>query len=131
MKNFFIVIGIILFLLFGGLAYRYFTAEIRGKVDAKEHVESGDHRIYSYELFYDMYGNIKSYQTALEAQKENLEYAESSSERSRIRSNISGIKSQLRRAIEEYNAEASKVKTVGKFRSDDLPQKIKFENYIY
>jgi len=104
--------------------YRYYTAEIRGRIDAKEQIESSDHRIYSYEYFYNMYGTIQSYETAIEEQEDLLEYAETVSERQRIRQNLAGIRSQRRRAIEQYNARASMIETRGKFLADDLPYHI-------
>jgi hypothetical protein len=107
-------------------AFRYYTAEIRGKIQAKERVESGSHRLYSYEFFYDLYASIQSYETALKAQRERLETAETASERARIRSNIAGIKAQKRRAIERYNANAQKVETKAKFKADDLPTRIDY-----
>lgn len=124
-----IAIGVIV-LMVAPWAIKYYTAEIRGKIDAKEKIESAEHRLYSYEYFYDKYGSIQSYKTTLESQYEVLESAESKKERARIRSNIAGIKSQLRRSIEEYNAEANKIKTKGKFREDDLPVEIEMENII-
>lgn len=129
-KKIFIGIVVLVIMIVSPWAFKYYTAEIRGKINAKEKIESAEHRLYSYEKFYDMYASIKSYVTALESQKENLKFAETSSERQRIRSNISGIKSQLRRAIEEYNSESRKIKTIGKFKADDLPYKLEYENFI-
>lgn len=115
---------ILIGLIAASYTYRYYTAELRGKVSAKERIESANHRLYSYEYFYDLKASIDAYDAALDAQKEVLKSAETTSERSRIRSNIAGIKAQKQRAIEKYNNDAKKVKTRGKFRSDDLPYQI-------
>lgn len=126
-KHWILIISGIILLLFAPWIIKYYTAEIRGKIDAKDKIESSEHRIYSYEYFHDMYGAIQSYETKIKAQKERLKHSETKEERARIRSNIAGLKSQKRSAIEEYNAEARKVKTKGKFRSDDLPKHIEYE----
>jgi len=124
-----IITFIIMIILWGGItAFRYYSATVRGKTGAKEFIESKEHRIYSYEHFYELYATIKSKKVLYESQKESLKNAESASERERIRQNISGIRSSLSRAIEEYNADASKVETKGKFKSDDLPDKIKMSD---
>jgi hypothetical protein len=125
-KHVLLVVFSIVLLGLGSWGIRYLMAPIKGKVEAREHIESSDHRLYSYEHFYDMYAQIRSYETALSAQQEALEYAETSAERQRIRANIAGIKAQRRRSIEKYNADAKKVKTRGKFKADDLPYQIEY-----
>lgn len=129
-KKISIGIGLFLILIVGIYLFRYGTASIRGIIGAKEKVESAEHRLYSYEHFYDLYGTIKAKETLYESQKDALKNAETQSERARIRQNIYGIKASLRRAIEEYNADAAKIETKGKFKADDLPFKIKINDII-
>jgi len=123
-KQIFIGTLVVILLIVGGWAYRYYTAPIRGRIDARERIESGEHRIYNYEYFYSLYGSIQAYETAIEEQEKAFEYAETTHDRSRIRQNIAGIKSQRRRAIEDYNARARMTESRGKFLADDLPYQI-------
>ncbi|MFW6246904.1 MAG: hypothetical protein ACOC22_01875 [bacterium] len=125
-----ILIGFLIFIgiIFLSLGLRYTLAPIKGKVEQRETVESGDFRMYSYEHFHNLFGVIQANQTELETQEYLLKEAESQNERERIRSNIAGIRSQMRRNVERYNSDARQIKTRGKFRDDDLPYEIELEN---
>jgi hypothetical protein len=116
-----VIIGI----LFFSFGVRWITAPIEGRVGAREKVESAEHRLYAYEHFYNMYADIKAYDAQIEAQKALLKDLEKGSEHyNKINQNIAGIISQRARVVQEYNADARKVKTRAKFKADDLPYQI-------
>lgn len=119
-----IILLVLILGAFGSWAWRYYTAETKGKVEAKEKTESGNYRIYSYDHFYDMYQQVQSYDKKIEIHKKQLEKATSEDERRRIRQNLTGLRSQRSDLIQQYNADARKEKTKGKFQPDDLPRKI-------
>lgn len=129
-----VVFGLIIAIVAGSWAWRYYTAEIRGVVDAEQQIEGRDSRIANYEYFYDLCSAIKSYQLALQVQKSGYEQA-MEQERSedvlnRYQSNIIGLESQFYRAIQRYNADARKVKTRARFLGEDLPLQIHNEGPI-
>ena len=119
-----IVILVFVVMAAGGWAYRYFTAPIEGVVEAEEIINQGENRIGRYNYFYDMCATIQSDKEALAIQKDILDNAESADERERIRANIAGISAQLRRNVNQYNADASKSYTAARFKSESLPYEI-------
>lgn len=131
MKNLFKVAGIIFLSIFffvvigiASYGWQWFTAPFKGKLEKRKEVQSGDFRKYSYEHFYDMYAQIKSYNQQIKAQKQNLKNTQDKERKQKIRQNIVGLQSQRSRLIQQYNADARKTKTSGQFRSNDLPRKI-------
>lgn len=130
MKIFFGVLAGIIFLLTltaGGWAWKYYTAEIRGRVDAEQRIESGANRIQQYNKFFNMCNNVKSIKTALDSQRSLLDNAEDSKERSRIRSNIAGMEAQLARYVNQYNSEASQSYTAARFLASELPYQLNID----
>lgn len=125
-KSILAVIAVIVFLLMataGGWVWRWYTAPIKGKIDAREHIESKDHRLYGYEHFYDLHAAYKATKGKLENQKEMLPHVDGIQE-TRTRQNIAAIKSQLAKIRSEYNEDSKKTKTLGKFKSWDLPKRL-------
>jgi len=126
-KIFPIILGAIVLiavLVLGGLAFRYYIAPIKGKVEMREKVYSGKYRFYSYEHFYNMYADIQAYQDQIENQKQLLKTVSNSDEKDRINRNIVGLKNRRDATIRQYNADARKEGTQGKFRAGDLPYQI-------
>lgn len=107
----------------GSLAYRYYTAEVRGIVDAEVRIESGQNRIQQYNRFFDLCAEIQTMQSSLEAQKSLLETSEGGEEE-RVRANIAGMTAQLNRYVNRYNADARKEYTAARFRDSSLPYQI-------
>lgn len=128
-KVFLMVVGILLAIILivgGSWAFRYYTAEIRGTVDAEEQLESSQSRISRYEEFFNLCATVQTRERALQAQKERLinsPHADSR-ELSRIRSNIAALESQRERAINTYNARASQAYTSGRFKASNLPHRL-------
>lgn len=128
------IIVAICLLVAGGWAWRYYTAPIKGKVDAEVQIESAPNRIQKYENFYDMYATIQTDVAALNAQKSLLEDLKtdetaSKSELSRVRTNVAALQAQIQRQINEYNADARKEYTDARFFPDDLPRKLTLEDF--
>jgi hypothetical protein len=100
---------------------RYIAAPIEGSISAREQILSGEQRIVAYNHFYDLKAAIDSYPAQIEAQEEALTRAVSDKEKARINANIAGMKAQLVRLINQYNADAKKKYTIGQFRDLGLP----------
>lgn len=114
---------VVMVLAAGGWAWRYFTAETRGVVDAEVQIESAPSRIGNYEHFYDLCAAVQGHEDALAAQRQALEGAEGK-EAERIRANVAGLSAQRDRAIRRYNADANKAYTRARFLGDDLPRQL-------
>lgn len=108
----------------GSLAWRYMTAELKGRVGAEEQLESAPSRIANYEHFFDLCASIQRKEAKIIAQTDNLELAEADKERRRIRQNIAALKGARAGDIARYNADASKQYTRARFLSSDLPYRI-------
>ena len=108
----------------GGYAIRYYTAPIRGEVEAYEQIQGAGTRISAYNYFFNLYASIQAYDPAIQAQEELLAMTTDTDERARIGQNIAGLKSQKARSIAQYNADAMKSYTIGQFRDWQLPFEI-------
>lgn len=122
-----IAVGVILVVMaisVAGWAWRYFTAAPKGIVEAEEQINSGNNRIQNYDHFFDMCSAIQTNKNQLRTQKDMLEMAESADERERIRATIAGVKSQLNRNVNQYNADSHKEYTQARFKDASLPYEI-------
>lgn len=119
-----LIIAIIISLTVGGWAWRYYTAEIRGTVDAEEQIESAPSRISNYNRFYNLCSNVQQYETQIDVQENMLEKTVDSDRKDRIQSNIAGLKGQRAHSIQRYNAMARQNYTAGRFRASDLPYQL-------
>lgn len=124
MKVFLVVMAVVIVLIGGGWAFRYFTAPIEGRVTAQEQIQSAPMMITAYNHFYDLYAAIKSYDPMIQAQKDILAQTTSETDRSRILINIAGITAQKARSIQQYNADAQKEYTIGQFKDKSLPYRL-------
>ena len=105
------------------MTVQYFSAETRGKVGMEEHVASGAFQEYSYDHFFDTCAAIQGYEQSIIAQQGALKSA-TDEDRGRINSILFSIQAERGRSIAQYNADASKIRTVARFKADGLP------NYI-
>jgi len=121
-----IIVGLLVLVLMSGagLAWRYFTAPVKGIVDAEEQINQGSNRIQKYNHFFDLCSTIQSDKMTLETQRSLLESAEGDKERARVRANIAGIEAQMNRNANQYNVDARKEYTAARFKSSDLPYQI-------
>jgi len=105
---------------------RWVTAGPKGKLAAREQIQSGSNRIAQYEHFFNLCASVQGLEASLVAQNRQLKNTEGS-DRDRIMSNIAGIEAERGRAIAQYNVDARKSYTSGQFRSSDLPYQLDFE----
>jgi hypothetical protein len=117
------ILGVVA-LVSAGWAIRYYTAPVRGTIEAYEQIQSGDTRIVAYNYFFNLYASIQAYDPAIQAQEELLATTTDADEKARIGANIAGLKSQKARSIAQYNADAMKSYTIGQFRDWKLPYQI-------
>lgn len=102
---------------------RWVSAPTRGKLQAREQINSGAFRIAAYNHFFDLCAAVQSDEARLEAQYVSLSTA-TGEDVARIQANIAGITSDRADAVNEYNADASKDYTVGQFKSSKLPYQL-------
>jgi len=119
-----LVIALAIAASLGILAWRYYTADIKGIVDAQEQITSGANRIQEYERFFDLCAEAQTMQSSLEAQRSLLESTDDDKEKRRVNANIAGMTAQLYRIVNQYNSNASKDYTAARFHSSDLPWKL-------
>lgn len=104
--------------------WRYYTAAPKGIVQAEEQINKGSSRIQNYNHFFDLCSAIQTNKTQLRTQKDMLEMAESTDERERIRATIAGVKAQLNRNVNQYNADSHKSYTKARFKDSSLPYEL-------
>lgn len=127
------VVGIIVLIIalsMGKLAYRYFTADVKGTVDAEERISSGANRVQEYEKFFTLCTNTNNMKGNIETQEMLLEDAETAKERSRLRSNVAGMTAALRKNVSDYN-NMSKQYTTERFKDSNLPAKLDVDGNTY
>lgn len=117
------VVGIMVTISMSSLAYRYFTADVKGTVDAEEQISSGGNRVQEYEKFFRLCENAQNMKGNLQTQKELLNVAETSRERANIRTNIAGINATIRKNVNQYNS-MSKQYTTDRFKDSNLPARL-------
>ena len=130
------IIGVILLtgMVIGGViagawAFRYFTADVRGRIDAQEIRKAGPLRVAAYNHFFNLCASVQGLEASLEAQEAQLAVTESGKDRERVRSNIAGLTAERERSIRQYNADARKDYTIGQFRDSDLPYQLPTSHY--
>lgn len=118
------VVVIIAAVVGAGWAIRYYTAPIEGRVGAQEKIQSASHRIVAYNHFFDLCAGVRADEVSLDAQTEQLQATADEFQRTRIQTNITGLKGHRAGLIEEYNANARKDYTEAQFRDSNLPFQI-------
>lgn len=122
------VAGALLLLAIAGPAIRYFTADIRGRIDANETIKSGSNRIAQYDNFFNMCAAVQADEARLDALEAESLQATTQEDKSRISANISGVLGHRAQLIAQYNANATKSYTSAQFRDSDLPYKLFVED---
>lgn len=118
------VIFLLVLLITGGWAFRYFTADVRGQVDMQEEVMSGEFRQMSYEHFYNLYANVQAFEDQIRNQQSLMESLEDEEELARYRRNVNALRNQRASVVRQYNADVRKEGTRGQFLANDLPREI-------
>lgn len=120
MKNILTVIVISVLAILVLLGIRYVMAPLFGIVQVQEQTNSGDYRMYNYEQYFNQCAAIQGYETAIDVQKESLQYYTDPADVARVKTNISAITAQRARAIAQYNVDVAKV-TKNKYFDKSLP----------
>lgn len=101
----------------GGWAFGWFSADVRGELDAREQIlADGDFRIQAYQGFFDKCAGIQAQEA-----RAGLFAADDGPLASTNLNAILAIRSEL---VAEYNGLAAREWTEGQFRDEDLPFKI-------
>jgi hypothetical protein len=113
------IVGFLIWLLAFGIQWG--TAPARGKLQAREQIQSGNYRIQAYNHFFDLCASVQTMDQALNQSYSDLATSTSDDDRERIRTNISGQMNTRNDAVNTYNADSHKSYTVGQFKSSNLP----------
>lgn len=116
-------------LIVAAYAIQYYTADVRGRVDAQEQRKSGASRIAGYELFFNRCAAIQTNEAQIDALKAELKNTTDPREQARINANITGVTAARNGGINQYNADARKEYTEGQFRDSSLPFQIPVGEY--
>lgn len=100
--------------------FRWFTAEPRGALEQREITTRGAFRIQEYERFYRLKEEVDSTDTKLAALPSELDV--------RQRTECTGLLAVRANRVAEYNAASAAELTRGKWKADDLPQRLNQEN---
>lgn len=123
------VLGIVV-LVVGGYAVKYYTADVRGRIDANETIKSGDSRIANYNHFFNLCASVQTNEAQLDALSDQLRaQTPGTPDYNRVLTNITGVRAARAGAINQYNADASKSYTQGQFLSSKLPYQLPTAEY--
>lgn len=120
----------IVLLTVASLAWRYYTAEVKGVVGAKEQIESANNRIEKYEEFFTTCASVQTLKHSINTQKKMLAESNSESMAERVMTNISGMEAHLARLVNEYNTK-SQMYTRKKFKASNLPARLSLSGPTY
>ena len=101
------------------LAWRYFTAEVRGTVDAEEQIESASSRIQRYQEFFNICQSIQTKEDAID----NLR-ANSTMDEERKGMAITANQNARSNLINKYNSKSAQNYTAERFKQSNLVYRI-------
>jgi hypothetical protein len=116
---FLLAIIVFIALALGGLAWRYYTAELRGRVDAQEQIESAPSRIQRYQEFFNLCQSIQTKEDAID----NLR-ANSTMDEERKGTAITANQNARAQLINEYNSKSAQSYTAARFKASNLAYQI-------
>lgn len=117
----FFILGIILLVAIslGTLAWRYYTAEVRGTVGAQEQIESAPSRIQRYQEFFNLCQSIQSKEDAIDNLRSNSSMNEQYKD-----SAITANQNARATLINEYNSKSAQSYTAARFKASNLVYQI-------
>lgn len=121
---FLLAIVVLIALALGGLAWRYYTAEIRGRVDAQEQIESAPSRIQRYQEFFNLCQSIQTKEDSID----NLR-ANSTMDEERKGTAITANQNARAQLINEYNSKSAQSYTAARFKASNLVYQIPRGSY--
>ncbi|TDC97802.1 hypothetical protein [Actinomadura sp. 7K507] len=113
--------------VFGWGLFSKTTAPWRGAAEQRESVEgSGDYRIAAYDHFHDLCAQVQSDEASLRnLRRELASEPKPTEERAlQINASITALENNRAANINQYNADAAKKHTEGRFRSSGLPYRL-------
>lgn len=116
---FLLAIVVLIALALGTLAWRYYTAELRGRVDAQEQIESAPSRIQRYQEFFNLCQSIQTKEDAID----NLR-ANSTMDEERKGTAITANQNARAQLINEYNSKSAQSYTATRFKASNLVYQI-------
>ncbi|MFI0356974.1 hypothetical protein [Actinomadura sp. 9N407] len=123
-----LVVGIALgfMYVFGWGFFARTTAPWRGATEMREQVESGSHRRAAYDHFYDLCAQVQSDEASVRNLRRELASKPKPDDARalQINASITALENNRAENINQYNADAAKKKTEGKFRSSGLPYQL-------
>lgn len=113
-----LLVGLIAGIVFG---IRWVTAPVKGKLQAREQINSGSFRIAAYNHFFDLCASVQTKEQTIVALEQELATKPTADRRSQIEASITANRAGRADDINTYNADAHKSYTIGQFRSSGLP----------
>lgn len=113
------LIGSMILISLSTLAYRYFTAEVRGVVDAEEQIEGAASRIQRYQEFFNLCQSIQAKEDAIDNILANTTMGESGQGAA-----VTANQNSRAQLIAEYNSKSSQSYTSARFKASNLPYTI-------
>lgn len=129
LKIIFLSIVILTTTIAAAWAIKYYTADIRGRINANEQIKSGASRIVNYNHFFNVCASIQTTESQIDFLTKAKDQTNDPAEVNRLIIAIAGVESARAGSINQYNADASKNYTEGQFRDSDLPFQIPLTNY--
>lgn len=121
----------LMFIIFGMVfAFRWVTAEPRGKLEARETIQSGPFRIAAYDLFFNRCAQVQSDEATIRALQQELKTNPPASRVTQVHATIAALRSGRAEKINQYNADARKDYTIGQFRASGLPYQLFIESEV-
>lgn len=110
-----------------GYAIRYYTAPVLGRIEVQVQTHTAEYMMTAYNYFFDLKGVINGNKQSVCNVKETLTAICDQDEKDRLQITIAGIKNQIARDVQQYNADAAKEWTVGQFRDWSIPASMSTE----
>lgn len=127
---FLVVIGILASIGLGIWFIRVQFAEEIGRGNAEIQLENANSRIPRYEEFYDLCVSVQNAEAGINAEAHRLNTTEDEGQKRIIEQNIAGLNASRARGVNQYNANASKYYTDGRFQGENLPERLSSEPYV-
>lgn len=116
------IIGVI------GFAFDWFSAPVKGKLQARQEINSGSYRIAAYDHFFDLCASVQSKEGTISALQQELTTHPPESRVEQINATITAVRSARIDDIRTYNADAEKSYTIGQFRASKLPFQLNIDS---
>lgn len=119
-------------LLAGIFSLRVATAGLVGRGNAHIEIQSANHRIPTYNHFFDLCASVQNAESTIDAQTVALDQIDASDtfNKGRIQQVIAVARSVRANGINQYNADAAKDYTEAMFLDSDLPYRLSLTDYV-